>query len=276
MFNDNDPSKILNLYGKGFSVYNRLNIQLKKVESPTTIQERIKSKFYDKIIYGSIKRCSLYLEDVLKVYSKNEIAFIDGEDHDFSYTANIYYLKRPFLVYKEYKQARLLSEKGYYFKRELRDCDRKYFFPIGFAIPEENILKILPEQKKREQAFIIPGDTSTYIYKSESEYYNGYADSKYALTTKKGGWDCLRHYEILANGCIPYFPDIEKCPHYTMHLFPKNIIVETNELIKTKKLNHAAFLYYNNLLYQYTKSYLTTKKIAQYVLSILDSKNENQ
>jgi hypothetical protein len=29
---------------------------------------------------------------------------------------------------------------------------------------------------------------------------------------KKGGWDCLRHYEIIGNGCMPYFENIEKCP----------------------------------------------------------------
>ena len=28
---------------------------------------------------------------------------------------------------------------------------------------------------------------------------------KYFWITIKAGWDCLRHYEILMNGCIPYF-----------------------------------------------------------------------
>jgi hypothetical protein len=269
MFKGNDPSKISNLYGKGFSLYNRLDIKLKKIESDVDIRYKIKEKFYTRIIYGSIKRCALYLEEVLKVYAKDEIAFIDGEDSDFSFTNSRYNLKHAPSIYRNYRQSIDLSRKGIYFKRELRDCDRKYFYPVFFAIPEENIIKELPQQKTRESAFIIPGDLSTYIYNNEKEYYNGYAVSKYALTSKKGGWDCLRHYEILANGCIPYFLGIEKCPRHTMHLFPKNMIAETNELIRTNKLNDSLFNYYNNALYQYTKNCLTTKSLAQYVLSIL-------
>jgi hypothetical protein len=31
----------------------------------------------------------------------------------------------------------------------------------------------------------------------------------------------MRHYEILGNGALPYFPDIEGCPERTMVNFPK-------------------------------------------------------
>ena len=52
---------------------------------------------------------------------------------------------------------------------------------------------------------LIPGKLDTYIYEKERDYYDMYFNSLFALTYKKAGWDCLRHYEILANGCILYF-----------------------------------------------------------------------
>jgi len=268
MFKGNDEKRIFSLYGKGFSLYNRLNAK-KNIEDPAIILERIKTKFYDKIIYGSIKRCSLFLNEVLHAYSRDQIAFIDGEDSDFSLLSNLKNYKQITSIYKDYRKAIDLSKKGIYFKRELRDCDRKYFYPISFAIPEINIIKDPLKQRAREQAFIIPGDIDTYIYDQESDYYEGYAISKYALTIKKGGWDCLRHYEILANGCIPYFTNIEKCPNSTMHLFPKHILVETNKLIETNNLGDSVFEFYSSILYSYTKNYLTTRMLAKYVLSIL-------
>ena len=77
---------------------------------------------------------------------------------------------------------------------------------------------------------LIPGDTKTYIYNNETDYYNEYKQSFFAITKKKGGWDCMRHYEILANGTIPYFLNIEACPPNTMALLPKDLIMEGNLL----------------------------------------------
>jgi hypothetical protein len=39
----------------------------------------------------------------------------------------------------------------------------------------------------------------------------------------------MRHYEIIANGCMPIFVDIEKCPPKTLHLFPKDICIAIKE-----------------------------------------------
>lgn len=84
------------------------------------------------------------------------------------------------------------------------------FYPITFSIPESKIInKENCLKKTRFIAPLIPGDNTTYIYNTEKDYYESYQSSYYAITTKKGGWDCLRHYEILANNCIPYFVDIE-------------------------------------------------------------------
>jgi hypothetical protein len=262
MFEENDPAKVSELYGRGFSIYNRLKSN-KRVENPSTIIEKIRSKFYDCIIYGSIHRCSDYLDEVLNAYQKQKIIFIDGEDFDFS----LYHSIRRY--YTKYRWVIGLSQKGFYFKRELRNCDRKYFYPISFAIPEKNIVTAPFTNKVRERAIFVPGKTRAYMYNIEKDYYEGYATSVYAVTTKKAGWDCLRHYEILANRCIPYFPGIEKCPGYTMHTFPKTLIKETNKLIETGKLTESIAGYYTGILYDITRNMLTTKMLAKYVLSVI-------
>ena len=102
-------------------------------------------------------------------------------------------------------------------------------YPISFSIPEENIVNDIPN-KTKFQSNLIPGDLSTYIYKSKESYYKEYQNSLFAFTYKKGGWDCARHYEILANGCIPYFPTIEECPKNTMFSLPRELIIEGNKL----------------------------------------------
>ena len=51
-----------------------------------------------------------------------------------------------------------------------------------------------------------------------------YASSLYCITKKKGGWDCLRHYEILLAGCVPYFFDIGNMPRHSMVHFPHHLI----------------------------------------------------
>jgi len=45
------------------------------------------------------------------------------------------------------------------------------------------------------------------------------------LPKKKGGWDCFRHYEIIAAGTLPYFFDLQNCPNMTLHSFPKELVL---------------------------------------------------
>jgi len=123
---------------------------------------------------------------------------------------------------------------------------------------------------------LIPGNLTTYIYNNELDYYNEYRESMFAITKKKAGWDCMRHYEIIANGCIPYFIDIEQCPENTMALLPKNLLLEGNKLYNNFKnknihqINVDELNIYESLVNKfidYTKKHLTTKSIAEYILT---------
>ena len=147
-------------------------------------------------------------------------------------------------------------------------------YPINFSIPKEKICYTF-NAKTKLVSDLIPGHIDTYIYNNEEEYYNEYKNSYFAITKVKSGWDCMRHYEILANGCIPYFIDIEKCPKNTMTLLPKELLIEGNKLYNKFKiknineLNEEEINEYNILrkkLWVYTCSYLTTDKMAEYIL----------
>ena len=154
----------------------------------------------------------------------------------------------------------------------------KNIHPISFSIPSEKIItQICPKEKL--MAYIIPGNQKTYIYKKEEDYYKDYQISFFGTTMLKAGYDCLRHYEILANGCIPYFIDIQNIPKKTMHNFPKNIISESNNLYEKIIKNGITNDDKNNLLeiskilLDYTKNNLTTEHCANYILEKTKNKN---
>ena len=147
-------------------------------------------------------------------------------------------------------------------------------YPVGFSFPEEKLIKYIPEKTKL-LSDLIPGKASTYIYKTEEDYYNEYRTSIFATTAKKAGWDCLRHYEIIGNGCIPYFSDIEHCPEKTMTLFPKQLVVKGNALYKrisakrVDELSDDEKTECNEMIQShldYMRANLTTAKMAQYIL----------
>lgn len=215
------------------------------------IEKKIENHHYSLIIYGNPYyvisdggSCMDYFDIVEKHYSKSEVFFLDGED-----VSNIYdTFGHPLL------------------KRELQR-NKSGVYPISFAIP---IRKLATEDvvKTKHLADYKPG--MTYMFNTEKEYYHGYRESIYGLTHKKSGWDCMRHYEILANKCIPYFPNIESCPGMTMVSFPKHIIANTNRLFNDSSIDMSDTI---EQLFEYTKSNLTTLKLAEYVMSIFNSLN---
>jgi len=157
-------------------------------------------------------------------------------------------------------------------------------FPITFSIPECKISGGFSNKTKLLSS-LIPGVRQTYIYNNETDYYNEYKQSYFAITTKKGGWDCLRHYEIIANGCIPFFPNIKQCPPNTMYLLPKNLLVEGNLLYA--KYNNIGIhnmsddavdecKQLSNKLLEHLQNNLTTRKMAEYILNKTKHESANK
>lgn len=197
-----DEEAAKKLYGMGMSVTRILpDIDVDR----TDITSKIKNKYYDLIVYGSIWRCCDYIDKILEYYPANRIVAVDGEDETSIH--NCFRLGIP------------------YFKRELVH-QHELLFPISFSIPTNKVNFV--KTKTRSFAICDPRDRSTYIYKNEVDYYKGYQESCFGVTMRKAGWDCMRHYEILANGCIPNFINLNQCPTQTMTSFPKQLCTTIN------------------------------------------------
>lgn len=152
---------------------------------------------------------------------------------------------------------------------------------ISFSIHASKIVPDVPP-KTRLLAYIDPNHISTYIYDNEMDYYQDYRSSYFAVTKKKAGWDCMRHYEILANGCIPLFEGLEDCPERTMTHFPKELILETNQLFleilaangggNVENLNPEHRRRCDDAvraLLEYTRKRLTNESMVQYMLQVM-------
>lgn len=264
IYEGNSPEKLRTRYGKGFTITNRVSKEKKHCISEQDAVNKINKHFYDLIIYGSIKANDKFLNIVKKSYNKNEIAFIDGGDSTY-YEVKWYHVRTKIKELLNRLCLIKLSKIGLYFKRELvKQMENVY--PISFAIPAKNIVNKIPK-KEVYDAFVYPGRLETYIYDNEKDYNEGYQKAKFGVTFKKAGWDCMRHYEILANGTIPYFPDLIKCPFQTMANFPKSIILITNQMHEQNNFKEEEYTYYANILLDYTKNFLTTTVLAKYVLS---------
>lgn len=269
---------INDLWGKGITISNILN-NYNSIDR-SEISNKIKKRFFDIIIYGAIRRNDIFLEDAVNY--NNKIIFVDGEDDVF--------LKKEII------------NKGLYFKRELENF-HSGVFPISFAVPKNKIKKDISFKPKFLLSPLIPGRVKTYIYDNETSYYDMYQKSVFSLTYKKGGWDCLRHYEILMNGSIPIFLNLKKCPPLTLKNFPKKMVIDVNnkydkvlnrynpfKVFKLKFLNtqrvlkffsykfndvdprvflekNNELLEYRNMLYEYTKNNLTTQHLAKYLIN---------
>ena len=207
----------------------------------SNIEEKIKDRYYDLIIYGAIKRCKDYYNLVSQYYPPNKVVLIDGNDET---------------------ELDPLYHKHLYFKRELVE-KHPNLIPITFALPTPKIL-LSPLSKTQEYASCIPGQPETYIFKDEKSYYEDYQKSYYGVTMKKAGWDCMRHYEILGNNCIPYFIGLEECPNDTLFNLPKELLLDGRNL--ANNFDEIKYFHILNELFNYTKDNLTTRNLAQYVI----------
>jgi hypothetical protein len=108
-------------------------------------------------------------------------------------------------------------------------------YPITFGIPSQYVRAVVPA-KSKGLATVVPGEPSTYKFwprpgatpadlgSLEQAYYADMEQSLFGLTWKKAGWDCLRHLELLAAGCVPLFTDIHAAPPGVLALYPKRVL----------------------------------------------------
>jgi hypothetical protein len=147
---------------------------------------------------------------------------------------------------------------------------KQFAYPLAYSIPNEYIIpRFRIEDKAFETRTLIPEQKCVYKFgpNQEKEYLQNYKESFFSQTQKKGGWDCLRHYEILASGCIPIFPELEKCPVNTMTTFPKQLVIDANrELMPFTDDKKAVYTHYVTKLLQHMRDNCSTGANTAYFL----------
>jgi hypothetical protein len=207
------------LYGKLFTLWKTLDdIQVDR----TDIDIRIKTQYFDWIIFGSFFRSQPFFEYYYRYLDSKKTIILDGEDLN-----NISTIARRFLYFKRELQPKAI----YYYNFKLvppilynRIAVPSNVMPIAFSIPKEKInfgvtrndkQKLFPlhiVDKELLTALKIPVSSDQHLFETESQYYEDLRRSRFGITLKRCGWDCLRHYEIAANGAVICFRDLLQKP----------------------------------------------------------------
>jgi len=230
MYAGYEPLMGSRLYGCGFTLYSGLLDDCPVDRS--LIETKVRNGFFDRIIFGDIwNQYGLFAQ--WRPYLRPESTVIcDGADSPQAYPYAGRWWRRP---------SQWLAPRAHrdfpYFKREWTEDTQFNLWhrllprllrkrlpahpnlrKINFSIPKEKIIKALPQKTKDfavhcvdpEVAAEIPDCKTAYAFENEAEYYADLQASRFAITTKRAGWDCMRHYEIAANGCVPCFRHLGK------------------------------------------------------------------
>lgn len=145
---------------------------------------------------------------------------------------------------------------------EILDCHAQTgCWPISFTYPKKSVATP-DEERTRILSETVPG--LPYSYDNEEAYLDAYRRAYYAITHKKGGWDCLRHLEIIYAGAVPIMPDANLIPRFSMIHYPKltlGRILRMNSLeFRIPSPKSRAFLQ------TYFNEFLTTEAMARDIL----------
>ena len=202
--------------GGGFTLYGNLD---DRIVDRSFIIQRLERQSFDLVVVGQIWRQWGQLLDLAPLLQSVPVVLLDGDDDTRLFHRSGTRLRRfgwqPFPI---------RSGRCFYFKRELQVAVNQgrwcRVFPASFSIPAEKIRPVDFSNKKQRLAShcVDPevaeacGLRTSYAFASEKAYYDDLALSRFAVTTKRGGWDCLRHYEIAAAGAVPCFRQLETKP----------------------------------------------------------------
>lgn len=221
------------LRGYGFTLYGLLEDIPELAEARYFWQADL--NYYDLIVVANIERQWPLFWELSSLVSPEKLVILDGGDAPrlFPYTSFKELLKRPLSLFTpvsgvKYFKRELLGE-GYsygldqFLPRQVHQWIPKpqNTIPIAFSIPQEKIWEedgILRTKDfplhivDSEVSMHVPGTSGQYAFRSEAEYYKDLRQSRFGVTTKRAGWDCLRHYELAANGCVLCFRDLDLKP----------------------------------------------------------------
>ena len=211
-----------NVRGGGFTLYGLLDDPC-LIEDRQHIQQRLEQGWFDLVVVSNIwRQWGLLIQWKHLLRKTCKLAILDGDDDERFYPNS----KARFKHFGPFRWLTdLISRKStVYFKREWTTKTSRWPYkctlkPLGFSIPDEKIVEILIEKKRLFPSHIVDKDVAKFVaaqtgyaFSSESDYRLNLAESRFGITTKRGGWECLRHYEIAASGTIPCFKELTNKP----------------------------------------------------------------
>jgi hypothetical protein len=217
-------------YGRGFTLYGLLDeVPVDRV----SIALRIERGDFDLVVFGDIQNCYGRWVELLHAVRGTRAAVLDGGDYPAMYPFGRRWWREPrwWLLPRAHRRAM-------YFKRELTPETRWFrsfmlmplalarrlgppggLRPIAFSIPEEKIVSAPTEKSTLLATQVVDpevaertGHPTSAPFAEEEEYYADLQAARFGVTTKRAGWDCMRHYELAANACVPCFRDLAAKP----------------------------------------------------------------
>ncbi len=187
---------------------------------------------FDLVVFGDIWRTfGLFTEWGPRLHGRVPVVVLDGSDRVEPYPYGGFWWRR-----RSWWALPRAHIRAVYFKREITPWTgwfRSYLLvppplaaytvrwlrPTAFSVPAEKIVDA-PRAKDRqfathivdgELAPLVGGSTS-HFFADEEDYRADLQRARFGVTTKREGWDCLRHYEIAANGAVACFRDLHRKP----------------------------------------------------------------
>jgi hypothetical protein len=269
MYHDWSDTKREELHGRGFTLYTHPIVDIKNRNTDSI----------DVILYGD---GHIYGEsDDLELNKLcNNIWHLDGHD--------LYGSAPKKIIFENEEIIATQFEKC--FKRELVEEGLRNVFPTGFGIPSYHIKPINLENKAQLYQKTVPdaalfkpvhdlGSRNHHKFTVEEDYYQDLQTSWFGLTCKKGGWDCLRHYEILMTGTLLLFRDYNKKPKFcspqNLPCFSYSSKEELDELINRLLINGKPTNEYKEMLFEQRKWLYNTGTTEARAINILNILKEN-
>ncbi len=195
--------------------------------------ERALGGEFDAVVFGDIWRTyGMFAEWGPQLHDKGiALAVLDGSDRvePYPYAGQWWRRRAWWFLPRAHNRA-------IHFKREVTPWTRWFgtyltmppplnrwrmrdIRPLAFSIPAALIVTGDTEKTQRFPAHIVDdelaarlGGSTGLVFSTEDEYIADLRRSRFGITTKREGWDALRHYEIAAAGAVPCFRDLHAKP----------------------------------------------------------------
>jgi len=186
------------LYGRGFTLWKLLpeiEVERGNLDDPDAAARA----GFELVLFGRVREQRELLRrwNAARLPRGLRVAFLDGGDTP--------------------KVLLPTALRGRYFKRERTARSAPFTRAVSFSIPAAKLVAEVPRDKPRrfathvqcEEAYALEAVRRecqrAYAFADEDAYRADLQRSHFGITMRKGGWDCMRHYEIAANGCVPCF-----------------------------------------------------------------------